>query len=459
MSETFDDLKSEAASLGVKMRAKLAEAQALAEQAKNAKTDADRKAALAKAAAFDSATGNGGGFKTLRFTGLADMGTLFGTRINDPSSDTALAVASDMVVSFMSSFTATTAKTKAGGTEAMLGRVVRCGVSAPKLLNAMQARLDHWQAIRDSANESDNPQEAKAARDQADRFLIVADSPKKDDKGVVVKPARYAGRPATVVNGIAIEAGSGTNRTAQLAQAAALFLAYGDDALKPAVLDALLDNGGKVEKASASVEDTAAKALDAVNALMTEHGGEATADAINLRVFAEVLKRIKAQGFAANTGTQTMRPMTPAEVKAAEKAEKAAEQKAATPPPLPATPPPLPTTLTTDDRNDAKKAALLVAMGSPGDVTDEQREALQRAHDVAVATGTGDPDKLAATLAKLPEAGDPAPPEAPKAATPPAAPKPPQGSGRAAPRPNKPATPPPAPAKPKRGNAGLLKNA
>lgn len=301
----IDDIRAHllgtAANIGMEQRAALSKAEAKLTQTKAKLAEWHDKTKDASEAADDS---NSGGFATLRFQGMAAMGKAFGEAgLNDPTGEQAVSISEAMVVSFMASFTASTAKTKAGGTEAGVARFIRTGSAAPRLLAALQQRLSHWQAIRDSANESEDASEAKAIRDSADRYLKLADSDKLDKAtGKVVRPKKWKGRPGAQIGNIVIPAGSGANRTSQLAQIAALYHQHGDEVMRDDVLDALLDNGGLADKPEPGIAEFASKAHEALTKLFKDYGGENTADGLALSMILPVLQRISHNGeFASNT--------------------------------------------------------------------------------------------------------------------------------------------------------------
>lgn len=297
-------LLTTAASIGVEAHKSLIEARDKAKKTQAKYDEWKDKKADADDAASDS---DAGAFTTIRFKAMGAVAKAFGENApwNDPHSDVPASIAQDMAVSFMESFTGTTKKTKAGGTEQAIGRFIRTGLHGARIIAALQARLDHWTTYRaDAEGEGLEPSERKAIKDRADEFLKLADSAKTDKTtGVVVKPAKYMGRMGVVVNGITIgtpgQRRGGTNRTAQLTEAAALFIQHGDTALDDDVLDALLSNGGVAPRPDAMVEGVAAEAARLIEELMEKHGGKNMADGLELTMMLPTLKRIASQGFTA----------------------------------------------------------------------------------------------------------------------------------------------------------------
>lgn len=246
------------------------------------------------------------GFRSPQFAGLASVANIFGDNFQDASVDGADKAAKGMARAFMETFTGRTEKSDKGGASSAMANLVSLGRKADTVLRSLQGRLDHWNRVYDSASESESPAEAAEQREQANRYLKLADSasPAQVDAktGKITKPAKpakYAGRPAVSLHGIDIPAGKGATRAGQVNQIVLAYMQHGDDVLRPDVLDAFLDNGGKVEKPQEGAESAAGRAMAAITDLLEKHGGKESADAAYFLGILPVLDRISTQGLAA----------------------------------------------------------------------------------------------------------------------------------------------------------------
>jgi hypothetical protein len=245
----------------------------------------------------DAAEGNreASGFNRPKLRVLAKVGAsyqtayLMGNSGPAPGADSAL---QGVVDSYLSVFTNRTAKSAAGGTPAAVRAIVGAGTGAERVRKALADRVAYHFARLDSNPEGESADEKKDRIATARRYT----EPAKCDKE---KP-KHLGGESRAVNGIFIgnadgSRRGGTNIDSLFAVAVRHYAAHGENALHPDVIDAILDNGGRVEKEKTAAT-VAATALAAVKELLDSHGGRASGDAVALSMFATILGRIAESG-------------------------------------------------------------------------------------------------------------------------------------------------------------------
>ncbi|MCX7685743.1 MAG: hypothetical protein N2Z67_10805 [Acetobacteraceae bacterium] len=170
-----------------------------------------------------------------------------------------------------------TRRTKAsarGGKTAAMVTIIHGGQAAVAALDALQERIEYWQRVEASA---DSSEEGRAARETARRYTQL---PRRcppvhggpvswaDDQGRTVTATHYGRPPRTIhVGNVVVEipyAGA-TDRHAQAASFLSLVKRHGSAVIDPRVIDAWLDNGGRV-RAEDSPGAALAKAAAAVRA-------------------------------------------------------------------------------------------------------------------------------------------------------------------------------------------------
>lgn len=262
------------------------------------------------------------GFDKPRFVALARIGAAYGAAYlanNSGPATGADAAAHSAASAFASAFTKAQNKTvQGGGVVAGFRAVINLGQNAERVRKALAERVSYWTRIYDEPKgESEDAQQYAKRRDDAARHM----TPASCDGA---KP-KHAGRPGGAIHGIVLEPGKGTNRTSQLAAAAILYAAHGDNFLHPEVLDAFLDNGGKVEAPKDSLESAAGKAYDALIVVADEWKGRLSGDGALLSMALAVLAKARDTGaftpaVAAHTVYQPPLQHVPAAPVAAEPA-------------------------------------------------------------------------------------------------------------------------------------------
>lgn len=297
MTTLLESLLSQAAHIGANTRAEIEAAKASLDKAKQV-----------SAAARDDVTSQdraASGFASPRYKGLVEVAGWWGRSFNQDSQDARDASAA-MATSFMASMTGQTEKSLNGGKRAGYARVIRTGSNAQRIQRALQNRLEYWQGIHDTAVEGENGKDAAERKAQARRYLTpCGDAPDveggdqiTDKNGKVSdRKPKFKGRPSVTINGVAIKYGRGTDRDAQFAAFSELFEAHGDVVLRPDVVDAFLDNGGKFESdKDSSLPGACASVLAGIDTIMSM-GGQGSGDHAALMAFHAIVSRIKDEGF------------------------------------------------------------------------------------------------------------------------------------------------------------------
>ncbi len=242
------------------------------------------------------------GFAALRYIGLAEMGRHLQAAFNQDCQERRDA-ARGMADAFMSSMTGATAKTLNGGKQAGYTRVISLGDNAERCRAALQGRLLHWRGVKASAAEIEDAKEKAEAIATANRYLVpCGDAPNADgsyptDKDGKARTPKFNGRPAITIDGVSIPFGRGTDRDAQFAAFAALYGEHGDKVLRPEIVDAFLDNGGRFKPSGEkTVADLANEALAAIDGLLGV-GGKESGDGAFLQLAGAIMARIAKEGL------------------------------------------------------------------------------------------------------------------------------------------------------------------
>jgi hypothetical protein len=255
------------------------------------------------------------GFATPMFQGLAEMGTLWASSFNDTDSPIAQESAEGMANTFTATFTGATDKTAKGGTTSGYATTIRTGRLAERMLQLLQNRLESWQARAESVKD-DNSDEARALRETCARYTVIpgpsagpnGEWPTREDKekNKIPYAPKFNGRPACVVNGIALPHRGACDRKSMLASLARLVLEHKESALHPDVLDAILDNGGRYKAApDDSPQGFAARGVENLEKILL-HGGAASADVAALVMAKALLERIAAEGLRESAPAETV---------------------------------------------------------------------------------------------------------------------------------------------------------
>lgn len=229
------------------------------------------------------------GFAAPRFVGMGKVAKTYGQLFNDPDAEGASDAANKAALTFLSTFTGVTEKSIPGGRKSGVAALIRCGAMGPVIIDRLQRRLAHWYDVLDSADSGEGSAEEKAAKKaMAREYTQLADSPKEGAK------PKWAGRQETTIGDITISGGKGTNRDAQVAQAANYFLVHGEKFLADDVLDAFLHNGGRTQKEEEKVGDRARRLGHEIAAMLNECGD--SPDRVQLTIAMEVMDRIAERG-------------------------------------------------------------------------------------------------------------------------------------------------------------------
>ena len=151
--------------------------------------------------------------------------------------------ANELARELWSNYTNRTEKSESGGALTNVEHMILCGSSARKIIEGLQSRIDYWRSMSQGAHDLTEDADQEGAT-KALRYLeVCGKAPKSpnDQDG----DFKHYGRQATTVNGIPVSRRGATNRDSQVAEAARMFRDYGEPALAPEVLDAVLDNGGR----------------------------------------------------------------------------------------------------------------------------------------------------------------------------------------------------------------------
>lgn len=151
--------------------------------------------------------------------------------------------ANELARELWSNYTNRTEKSELGGGLTNVEHMILCGSSARKIIEDLQSRIDYWRSMSQEERGLNEDADQEGAT-KALRYLeVCGKAPKNpnDQDG----DFKHYGRQATMVNGIPISRRGATNRDSQVAEAARMFRDYGEAALAPEILDAVLDNGGR----------------------------------------------------------------------------------------------------------------------------------------------------------------------------------------------------------------------
>lgn len=241
------------------------------------------------------------GFGAPRFQGLARVASAYSTfvaRFNDPDGQAARDMAESATRSYVASMTNNSEKSAKGGKFAGFTTTIRLGDAGARIINALDRRVKYWESVIDQCKLENTPESARMIS-EANRFAKLAGKcPISEGESVTSdgKIPTHNGRPSRTVNGVAIPYRGANPREGQLAELSRMYESHGEVVLSDAFLDAFLDNGGKVEKAGATIQGEAARALQAIEFLQ-QNGGDRSTDSAFLQMAAVVLGRITDQGF------------------------------------------------------------------------------------------------------------------------------------------------------------------
>jgi hypothetical protein len=110
------------------------------------------------------------------------------------------------------------------------------GYGARRIHERLQARVDHWQKVKNTSPPGETPAEAATRVALAERYTSIRNQ---------TAQKKHAGRPGRVIGAIEIkQTAGGTNANTITWEVGRMFLDHGDAVLADEVLDAILDNGG-----------------------------------------------------------------------------------------------------------------------------------------------------------------------------------------------------------------------
>ncbi len=172
-------------------------------------------------------------FRAPRFEALSATAEKFADIMVGATGTERSQAAEDLVDHYWQHDTNRTEKSERGGNRSGMKVIVRCGHSAPRIFEGLQARVEHWQKVKTIAPPGETPADAAKRVALAERYTRVRD------------PKVHVGRPRKAIRGIEVrQTSGGTNLDAITWEVGRLFLEHGDAALADDVLDAVLDNGG-----------------------------------------------------------------------------------------------------------------------------------------------------------------------------------------------------------------------
>jgi hypothetical protein len=241
------------------------------------------------------------GFGAPRFQGLGRVAQAFAsfvTRVNDPESQIARDAAESAMRNYVSNMTGNTEKSANGGKFAGYVTTIRLADNAPRVINALDRRVKYWESVIDQCKLENTPESLRMIGDASRYCKLAGKCPATEGSGVTSdgKQPTHNGRPSRSIRGVNISYKGARPREAQLAELSTLFAAHGDAVLTDEFLDAFLDNGGKPEKAGATVQGEASRALQAIEFLV-QNGGARSTDSAFLSMANIVLNRIASAGF------------------------------------------------------------------------------------------------------------------------------------------------------------------
>ena len=241
------------------------------------------------------------GFGAPRFQGLGRVAQAFAsfvTRVNDPESQIARDAAESAMRNYVSNMTGNTEKSANGGKFAGYVTTIRLADNAPRVIKALDRRVKYWESVIDQCKLENTPESLRMIGDASRYCKLAGKCPATEGSGVTQdgKAPTHNGRPSRSIRGVNISYKGARPREAQLAELSTLFAAHGDMVLTDEFLDAFLDNGGKPEKAGATVQGEASRALQAIEFLV-QNGGARSTDSAFLSMASIVLNRIASAGF------------------------------------------------------------------------------------------------------------------------------------------------------------------
>lgn len=175
-------------------------------------------------------------FRGPKFEALAVAAEKFADIMHGSTTMERSQAAEDLVEHYWTHYTDRTEKSEGGGTRSGFKVMVRCGHGARRIHEGLQARVDHWQKVKNTSPPGETPAEATARIALAERYTSIRNQ---------TAPKKHAGRPGRVIGAIEIkQTAGGTNPNTITWEVGRMFLNHGDAALADEVLDAILDNGG-----------------------------------------------------------------------------------------------------------------------------------------------------------------------------------------------------------------------
>lgn len=241
------------------------------------------------------------GFGAPRFQGLSRVASAYSTfvaRLNDPDSQIARDAAKMAMRNYVQNMTNNTEKSAGGGKFAGFETTIRLGDAGARIISALDRRVKYWESVIDQCKLEQSPESARMIA-EANRYAKLASRCPEVEGGALAREGKlptHNGRPSRTVNGIAIPYRGANPREGQLTDLCNMYEKHGEAVLSDAFLDAFLDNGGKVEKAGATIQGEATRALQAIEFLQ-QNGGTRSTDAAFLQMAAVMLARIADSGF------------------------------------------------------------------------------------------------------------------------------------------------------------------
>jgi hypothetical protein len=177
------------------------------------------------------------GFRAPRYDALASMAASFAEIMAGAPRATREQAANDLVEHYWRHHTNRTEKSEQGGSRAGMKVMVRCGHDTRRIYECLQARVEHWQRVKNTAQPGETPVEAAKRVALAERYTKIRNQNSKI----------HVGRPRKVIGTIEIkETSGGTNPDSITWEVGRLFLQHGEAVLADDVIDAILDNGGPI---------------------------------------------------------------------------------------------------------------------------------------------------------------------------------------------------------------------
>lgn len=179
-----------------------------------------------------------GRFMTPTLQALAGTAKDFDSIMKGAPRDEYFRAADNLVEDYIKINTNRTGKSEKGGFRSQYKNVIKCGQMAESILKNLQARVEYWKQYANTPMTNETEEQRRYRIALADRFTTRRDPKKKNQRG----------RPYREIGSVVIkESDGGTDELSTVSEMARLFRDHCDIILNDEVLDAILDNGGRIE--------------------------------------------------------------------------------------------------------------------------------------------------------------------------------------------------------------------